>query len=829
MDGLKLTLRPRSGVAGGEMVFAGDKMHSMTFVEGLSGQPIRIDGAFQEAEDFVDQARMDITDPQPGPLRDLAWPHGLPFVLETPQPYYIWAQVGMDAYKFPLLMGNETTGGLTDAPATLQIGGRLVHGIVLFAAYKDECVGDRRTLEVLIGPWIALFGYSRRRRVWKGTAADILETLVQEYGDAYGGAPTTHCNLKDLSRRDFTVQMDESDLVFLMRVLERDNIFLNFRHDAQGTHITLCQDNDDAKLEVLDGRPMRLSYNRDDIVELMDDVVTDVGMRSRLVPSQYMMRDYNPQNAAARLVAQYPADKGVHQVYDYPGGFQKLTSGVDTMAKRRMSAFAHQKWFLRVESICPDMMPGAVLSLPLEGAERLPGIGPGDRFMVCLVRHELRRRRPDGAGIYRNVFEALRTWLIARGFGYRQLFWITGGLAFFISPVADNLTTALLMCAVVLAVAGGNGRFVLLAAINIVVAANAGGAFSPFGDITTLMVWQKNVQTAQGGVDTAVKAMRAGANDFVIKPPNPERLRVSIGNALKVGALTGQLDRLSRKMTGELGFTDLIAVSPAMMKVMDLARRGGASSIPILIEGESGVGKELIARAIQGTGERAGKAFVTVNCGAIPDNLVESILFGHEKGAFTGAVDKHVGKFQEANGGTLFLDEIGELKPDIQVKLLRALQESEIDPIGASRPVKVDIRLISATNRNLMEQVAQGNFREDLFYRLNVFPIHVPPLRERREDIPPLVEHFTASFAVAERKTVTGIADEAMRLLAAFDWPGNVRQLENTIFRAVVLCDGPVLQAADFPQIVQSAGTMPAAASPPRKASTKAPNSEYEM
>ncbi|MFC3226802.1 type VI secretion system Vgr family protein [Marinibaculum pumilum] len=409
MDGLKLTLRPRGGVAGGEMVFAGDKLHSMTFVEGLSGQPIRIDGAFQEAEDFVDQARMDMTDPQPGPLRDLAWPHGLPFVLDTPQPYYIWAQVGMEAYKFPLLMGNETTGGLTDAPATLQMGGRLVHGIVLFAAYKDECVGDRRTLEVLIGPWIALFGYSRRRRVWKGTAADILETMVQEYGNAYGGAPTTHCNLKDLSRRDFSVQMDESDLVFLMRVLERDNIFLNFRHDSQGTHITLCQDNDDAKLDVLDGRPMRLSYNRDDIVELMDDVVTDVGMRSRLVPNQYMMRDYNPQNAAARLVAQYPADKGVHQVYDYPGGFQKLTSGVDTMAKRRMNAFAHQKWFLRVESICPDMMPGAVLSLPLEGAERLPGIGPGDRFMVCLVRHELRRRRPDGAGIFRNVFEALRT------------------------------------------------------------------------------------------------------------------------------------------------------------------------------------------------------------------------------------------------------------------------------------------------------------------------------------------------------------------------------------------------------------------------------------
>lgn len=328
------------------------------------------------------------------------------------------------------------------------------------------------------------------------------------------------------------------------------------------------------------------------------------------------------------------------------------------------------------------------------------------------------------------------------------------------------------------------------------------------------------VLTAQGGVDTAVKAMRAGANDFVIKPPNPERLRVSIETALKVGALTGQLDRLSRKMTGDLGFADLIAVSPAMRKVLDLARRGGGSSIPILIEGESGVGKELIARAIQGTGERAGKPFVTVNCGAIPENLVESILFGHEKGSFTGAVDRHVGKFQEASGGTLFLDEIGELKPDIQVKLLRALQEGEIDPIGSSRPAKVDIRLISATNRNLMEQVRLGNFREDLFYRLNVFPIHVPPLRERREDIPAMAEHFTASFAVAERKTVTGLSAEAMRLLVAYDWPGNVRQLENAIFRAVVLCDGPILGAADFPQIIQAPAGPDMAQEPPSPATS---------
>ncbi|MEQ8348890.1 MAG: type VI secretion system tip protein TssI/VgrG [Sneathiellaceae bacterium] len=408
MEGLQLTLRPRKGVAGGELVFAGDRMHSLTFVEGFSGQPIRLDGAFQEPEDFVDQARMDITNPQPGPLNHLAWPHGLHDTPETPQPYYIWAQVGMDAYKFALMMGNSTTADLIDSPATLKLGDRLVHGVVLFSAYKDEGVGDRRTLEVLIGPWISLMGYSRRRRIWTGTSAEIFDRLVQEYADIYGGAPTTGGEVTEPTQRDFTVQVDESDLSFIMRILERDNIFLNHSHDAQGTHIHLCQRNDDAKLEVLEGRPFRLSHNRDDIVELMDDMLTDVGMRSRKVPDQYRMRDYNPRNAVARLAAQYPADAGAHPVFDYPGGFQKLTSGVDVMARRRMNAYAHQKWFLRVESICPDIMPGAVLSLPLEGAERLPGVGPTDRFMVALVRHELRRRRPDGAAIFRNVFEGLR-------------------------------------------------------------------------------------------------------------------------------------------------------------------------------------------------------------------------------------------------------------------------------------------------------------------------------------------------------------------------------------------------------------------------------------
>jgi DNA-binding NtrC family response regulator len=239
---------------------------------------------------------------------------------------------------------------------------------------------------------------------------------------------------------------------------------------------------------------------------------------------------------------------------------------------------------------------------------------------------------------------------------------------------------------------------------------------------------------------------------------------------------------------------------------LKLGARAAQSDIPILIEGESGAGKELIARAIQGTSARAGKPFVTVNCGAIPENLIESLLFGHEKGSFTGASDKHLGKFQEADGGTLFLDEIGELRLDMQVKLLRALQEGEVDPVGSKRPVKVDVRIISATNRDLYEMAEDGSFRKDLYYRLNVFPILVPPLRERREDIAPLARHFIARFAAEENKSVTELAPQAADLIERFAWPGNVRQLENTIFRAVVLCDGPVLDLCDFPQIAAAMG-----------------------
>ncbi len=309
------------------------------------------------------------------------------------------------------------------------------------------------------------------------------------------------------------------------------------------------------------------------------------------------------------------------------------------------------------------------------------------------------------------------------------------------------------------------------------------------------------VQTAQGSIETVIKAMRAGADDFVVKPISPERLKISIQNLLKVNALTEEVKRLNKKVGGALTFNDLIASSPAMANAMRLGRRGAQSNIPILIEGESGVGKEMIARAIQGESERAGRPFIAVNCGAIPENLVESILFGHEKGSFTGATSKHLGKFQEADGGTLFLDEVAELPLDIQVKLLRAIQEGEIDPVGSRKPVKVNIRLVSATNRNMIEMVKAGQFREDLYYRLNVYPIMVPPLRDRKEDIPALVDHFITRFAAEEGRKVRGITPETLDLLKAYGWPGNVRQLENTVFRAMVLCEGDLLEIQDFPQI----------------------------
>jgi DNA-binding NtrC family response regulator len=308
------------------------------------------------------------------------------------------------------------------------------------------------------------------------------------------------------------------------------------------------------------------------------------------------------------------------------------------------------------------------------------------------------------------------------------------------------------------------------------------------------------VQTAHGGIDNVVSAMRAGAHDFVVKPVGIERLQVSLRNALNTSALKGELQRIKHSREGKLTFADIITRSEAMTNVLRTAQKAAGSTIPVLIEGESGVGKELFARAIHGTGERAAKPFVAVNCGAIPDNLVESILFGHEKGAFTGATERHTGKFVEASGGTLFLDEVSELPLSAQVKLLRALQEGAVEAVGGRKPVKVDVRIISATNRKLLDRVKGGHFREDLFYRLHVLPLTIPPLRMRREDIPHLLRHFLARFCAEENRPITGISGDAMAGLAQLDWPGNIRQLENAVYRAVVMSESDQLGLADFPQ-----------------------------
>ncbi|MGC1846418.1 MAG: sigma-54 dependent transcriptional regulator [Pseudolabrys sp.] len=309
------------------------------------------------------------------------------------------------------------------------------------------------------------------------------------------------------------------------------------------------------------------------------------------------------------------------------------------------------------------------------------------------------------------------------------------------------------------------------------------------------------VQTAHGGIDNVVSAMRAGATDFVVKPASPERLEVSLRNVLAARALAGELQRLKRRHEGTLTIADVITRSAAMQPVLKAAEKAAASAISVLLEGESGVGKELIARAIHGSGTRRAKPFVAVNGGAMPETLVESILFGHEKGAFTGATERHAGKFVEADGGTLFLDEVGELPPPAQVKLLRSLWEGAVEPVGGRKVVKLDVRIISATNRNLIADVKAGRFREDLFYRLHVFPLSVPPLRTRREDVPDLARHFLTRFAAEEGKRVRGISREALSLLAAANWPGNVRQLENAMFRAVVLAEGEEIGINEFPQI----------------------------
>ena len=306
--------------------------------------------------------------------------------------------------------------------------------------------------------------------------------------------------------------------------------------------------------------------------------------------------------------------------------------------------------------------------------------------------------------------------------------------------------------------------------------------------------------TANGSVAAAVASMRAGATDFLVKPLAPDRLLAAL-NAAVAGTSAGELRPLTEKIPALLGFDEIVGSAPAFRTALAIAAKAAWARVPVLIEGESGVGKEVVAEAVHAASPRGRKPMVTVNCGALPPNLVESELFGHERGAFTGAFERKIGRFVDADGGTLFLDEIGEMPLDAQVKLLRVLQSGEVHPIGARHPKQVDVRVVAATNKRLAEEVEAGRFREDLYYRLNVVPVTIPPLRERAGDVPALTRHLLARIAQQPGLRSIGITDEAMSLLAGYDWPGNVRQLQNALFRAAVLCEGDALTRADFPQI----------------------------
>ena len=318
------------------------------------------------------------------------------------------------------------------------------------------------------------------------------------------------------------------------------------------------------------------------------------------------------------------------------------------------------------------------------------------------------------------------------------------------------------------------------------------------------------VLTAHNSVAVAVQAMRAGATDYLSKPIAPERLLAAL-NATLEGNVRGELRPLTEKISAPLAFEDVVGAAPQFRTALAIAAKAARARVPVLIEGESGVGKDVVARAIHAASPRHKQAMVTVNCGAIPANLVESELFGHERGAFTGAFDRHVGKFLSADMGTIFLDEVSEMPLDAQVKLLRVLQDGEVQPIGARRPVHVDVRVIAATNKKLSDEIEAGRFREDLYYRLNVVQLTVPPLRERMGDIPALCRHLLARIATQPGLRGLGLTDDALALLMQHDWPGNVRQLQNALFRAAVLCDGDGLARADFPQIAQLAAGRPAA------------------
>ena len=314
------------------------------------------------------------------------------------------------------------------------------------------------------------------------------------------------------------------------------------------------------------------------------------------------------------------------------------------------------------------------------------------------------------------------------------------------------------------------------------------------------------IMTAFGTIETAVEAMKKGAIDFLTKPFSQDLLRAKVNLAMGYQSLSDANRRLSREnellraeSALEYDVSEMVGQAPRMQETFARARKIARSDSSVLVTGESGTGKELVARAIHFQSDRAGQPFIKVNCSALAEGVLESELFGHEKGSFTGAVKRKLGRFELADKGSIFLDEIGDISPVIQLKLLRVLQEREFERVGGTQTIRVDVRFICATNRNLLDEIQAGRFREDLYYRVNTVPLQLPPLRERSEDIPGLVDHFLRKLRVRTKKEVRGVAPDALEALRRHGWPGNIRELENVIEQAMVLCDGDVLDASDLP------------------------------
>ena len=309
-----------------------------------------------------------------------------------------------------------------------------------------------------------------------------------------------------------------------------------------------------------------------------------------------------------------------------------------------------------------------------------------------------------------------------------------------------------------------------------------------------------------GSNEAAIDAMRAGAADYIIKPVAPERLMAALSMAADKSKELGELHPLTEKITQPLAFEEIIGSAPALRTALAIAAKAARSRAPIFIEGEHGVGKEVVADAIQAASPRAKLPYLKVNCGAIASNLLDSLLFGHEKDAFAGAFDRRIGIFQQAEGGTVFLDEVDLLPPETQIRLVRLLTQGEISPLGASHSYRIDVRILSASNASLANKLADGQFREDLYYQLNVVQLTIPPLRERTSDIPALARHFLGRMANQPGLRSLGITDEALTILRGYDWPGNVRQLQSALFRAAVLCERDALTPEEFPQISAAVG-----------------------